>query len=125
MVSITDLLDEYEAMRRAARTPEEPPARQRLVRDVMSSNAYTIHDGTGVEEALAELTRRNVKRLMVVGDRGELVGIVTAIDLLRACPSLPRQCSPALAKVPPGRFSGQPHPVHGQGHLGVQGRLSA
>ena len=89
----------------------------------MSSGAYTIPDGAGVEEALAELTRRNVKRLMVVGDRGQLVGIITAIDLLRACPELPRRSGPALAEAHPCRFHGQS--ATGEARLQDGERLSA
>jgi len=101
MVSITDLMHEYRSMLRAAEEAGGPPSRPRLVRDVMSPGAFTIPDSAGVEEALDELARRDVKRLMVVGDRGELVGVVTALDLLRACPALPRRSGPAVAEVAP------------------------
>lgn len=97
MVSITDLLHEHESMRRAAESPDESPRRPRLVADVMSPGAFTISDGATVDEALAELRRRGVKRLAVVDDRGALVGVVTALDLLRACSPPPRGISPAVA----------------------------
>ncbi|HYV45069.1 MAG TPA: CBS domain-containing protein [Myxococcaceae bacterium] len=97
MVSITDLLDEYERMRRMDDQTEESAPRPRLVSDVMSPGAFTISDGATVDEALAELRRRQVKRLVVVGDRGALVGVVTALDLLRACPPPSRSSGPAVA----------------------------
>jgi CBS domain-containing protein len=54
-----------------------------LVRDVMTSPAVTVHARASVKEGLRLLDQHRVTALPVVGDHGELVGIVSEADLLR------------------------------------------
>ncbi|GAA3399298.1 CBS domain-containing protein [Cryptosporangium minutisporangium] len=52
-------------------------------RTLMTSPAVTIRPGASVVEAAALMERQHVKRLPVVDDTGELVGIVSRRDLVR------------------------------------------
>jgi len=57
-----------------------------LVRDRMTTNVITVSPETPIREALALMRRRHIRRLPVLQE-GELVGIVTWTDLMRAQPS--------------------------------------
>lgn len=53
-------------------------------KDVMTSPVQTLNIKTGVRDALKRMVRDNLKRLPVVDDSGELMGIVSRVDVLRA-----------------------------------------
>lgn len=55
-----------------------------LARDIMTSPVVTINVKTNVADALAQMVKRDIKRLPVVDDDGRLMGIVSRIDVLRA-----------------------------------------
>lgn len=46
---------------------------------------YTCHEDSTLKEAAKLLDERNISSLVVVGDEGELSGIITRSDLVRAC----------------------------------------
>ena len=46
---------------------------------------YTCHENSSLREAAKLLDQRNISSLVVVGDEGELCGIITRFDLVRAC----------------------------------------
>lgn len=50
--------------------------------DIMVANIVTIKESTGVFEAIQIMTSNGVRRLPVVDDEGELVGIMALDDLL-------------------------------------------
>ena len=54
------------------------------VRHVMSSPALTVHAAAPVAMAARQMILRHVHRLVVVGDDGRPVGVVTPLDLLRS-----------------------------------------
>lgn len=54
------------------------------VRHLMSSPAVTVHAHTTVRWAAHEMTSRHIHRLVVVGDDGAPIGVVTPLDLLRS-----------------------------------------
>lgn len=54
------------------------------VEDVMTSNPLTLAQTSGIEEAVARLSERGVRRAPVVDEEGNLVGIVSTDDLLPA-----------------------------------------
>jgi CBS domain-containing protein len=54
-----------------------------LVRDVMSP-ALVLREGDAIEHAAEMFVAKGVHRAPVVGASGELIGIVSAFDLLRA-----------------------------------------
>ncbi len=58
-----------------------------LVKDRMSKPPVTIRDNVGVEDALRLMHSENVRRLPVLSKRGEMVGIVSELDLLKVSPS--------------------------------------
>jgi CBS domain-containing protein len=53
-------------------------------KDIMTTPVVTINVKTRVAEALAQMVKRDIKRLPVVDDDGRLMGIVSRIDVLRA-----------------------------------------
>lgn len=58
-----------------------------LVRERMSSRPVTIRANCTITEALRVMREKQVRRLPVLNDRGDLVGIVSEKDLLYASPS--------------------------------------
>ncbi|MFN7972620.1 MAG: CBS domain-containing protein [Acidobacteriota bacterium] len=55
----------------------------RTVRDVMTPIALTISEGTSVAEAAGVMNQEGLHRLPVVDADGKIVGILSAMDLLR------------------------------------------
>ena len=51
------------------------------VGEVMSKALYTVHQDAPVREAVRLMARRGVRRLPVVDDKGDVVGVVAADDL--------------------------------------------
>lgn len=58
-----------------------PPAAV-TVGDAMSSRLLTVHQDNGIEFALREMRRVGVRRAPVVGDAGELVGVLSIDDVI-------------------------------------------
>ncbi|MCB0047136.1 MAG: CBS domain-containing protein [Caldilineaceae bacterium] len=58
-----------------------------LVRDKMSAPAQTIRPDTPFQDAVKLMREHNYRRLPVVNDKNELIGIVSERDLLHASPS--------------------------------------
>ena len=58
-----------------------------FVGERMSHPVITVHKEMPIQEALQMMRTEHIRRLPVVGPRGELVGIVTEKDLLNASPS--------------------------------------
>jgi acetoin utilization protein AcuB len=58
-----------------------------LVGERMSKPVITIRPETPMPEALDLMHKEHIRRLPVVNKRGELVGIITEADLLKASPS--------------------------------------
>jgi CBS domain-containing protein len=52
------------------------------VADAMSSKLLTVKEDNGIEFALREMRRHGVRRLPVVGESGELVGVLTIDDVI-------------------------------------------
>ena len=52
------------------------------VGDIMPRNLATVKESTGVFETLQHMRARAIRRMPVVDDGGNLVGIVTLDDLL-------------------------------------------
>lgn len=62
------------------------PRRGRLVHEVMSNRLVTARPGMSLAEAYDLMTENEVRRLPVLD--GELVGIITLSDIMRAAPDL-------------------------------------
>ncbi len=54
-----------------------------LVGEVMSTEVQTIHEGVEIEDALATMRAKAVRRLPVVGGNGKLLGVISLDDVLR------------------------------------------
>lgn len=54
----------------------------------MSSNLITVNKGQTISETVSCMTEHSIRRLPVVGDKGELVGIVSKQDIFNAMPSI-------------------------------------
>ena len=58
-----------------------------LVRDRMSRNPITTYPAATVPDASQVMRGSKVRQLPVLNDKGQLVGIVSLVDLLRVSPS--------------------------------------
>jgi acetoin utilization protein AcuB len=58
-----------------------------LIGERMSHPVITIHPDTPMQEALRIMRQEHIRRLPVVNKRGQLVGIVSEMDLMEAAPS--------------------------------------
>jgi predicted transcriptional regulator len=54
------------------------------VRHLMTTPAVTIHATATVRHAAERMLEREIHRLVVVGDDGQPIGVVTTLDLLRS-----------------------------------------
>src|SRR5262249_54547456 len=55
----------------------------RTVSDVMTPNPVTIGSGASLSDAARLMGKKNLKRLPVVNDHKELVGVLSRFDILR------------------------------------------
>lgn len=63
---------------------QSPLTEVELVSELMSTPVVTVPETGSVQEAARIMTRKGLKRLAVLNHNGELVGIVTRADLIRA-----------------------------------------
>lgn len=87
VVSEADLIrDSVPPDIRAHLLPHEDAARTpaRLVSEVMSNHAVTVHETTDQAEAAELMTSTSIKGLPVVDDEHRVVGIVSRSDVIRA-----------------------------------------
>ncbi|MDN7024634.1 CBS domain-containing protein [Methanoculleus sp. FWC-SCC1] len=52
-------------------------------RDIMSGDLVTFSEGTGIYQAIEQMTRRGIRRMPITGRDGRLVGIITLDDIIR------------------------------------------
>lgn len=69
-------------------------------RDVMTRHVHTIDGDTDVAASIRLMVAHNVKRLPVVNQAKELVGIVSRADVLRAIAALPQPAPHAERELP-------------------------
>jgi nucleotide-binding universal stress UspA family protein/CBS-domain-containing membrane protein len=67
----------------------------KTARDVMTHPVYTVEVEADLMAAIRLMARRRVKRLPVVDGEGELIGILSRADVLRALAALPEPTMPA------------------------------
>ncbi|MHC1711255.1 MAG: DUF190 domain-containing protein [Solidesulfovibrio sp.] len=72
-----------------------------LARDVMSAPVTTLHVAMRIKDALGRMTANNCKRLPVLDDTDELVGIVSRVDVLRAIGNVASKAE-TLPELAPG-----------------------
>jgi CBS-domain-containing membrane protein/nucleotide-binding universal stress UspA family protein len=68
---------------------------RKTARDVMTRSVRTVGADLDLDGAIRLMAERRVKRLPVVDQRGELVGIVSRADVLRAVAALPEPAEPS------------------------------
>jgi predicted transcriptional regulator len=64
--------------------PERPRGAARSVRDLMTPGILTLRDSDLAMNAVRLMVREDVHRIVILDDAGELAGIVTPSDVLRA-----------------------------------------
>ncbi len=90
--------------------PQEALAEERTrlagltARDVMTAPARTVVERASLREAAETMTKKGLKRLPVVDADGELIGIVSRVDILRAASNLPPAAAEALPRFSAGLF---------------------
>jgi CBS domain-containing protein len=57
------------------------------VKDIMTPDPFTVTSEISVVDARAEMSRRNIRHLLVVDEGGLLIGIVTDRDIRSSLPS--------------------------------------
>lgn len=86
ILSRSDLVDgERVAAVRAALDPPRPLG----AGDLMTPGFAVVHESDPADEAIEALATQSAHRVLVLDDRGAIVGLVTAGDLLRALVPLP------------------------------------
>jgi nucleotide-binding universal stress UspA family protein/CBS domain containing-hemolysin-like protein len=73
---------------------------RKLARDVMTHHVHTIDVEADVSSAIRLMASHRVKRLPVVDREGELVGILTRADVLRALAALPEPAPHEAHELP-------------------------
>ena len=65
------------------------------VRHLMSAPAITVHAGTSPERAAELMVTSHIHRVVVVDDEDALIGVLSALDLLRLIPGAERWLPPS------------------------------
>ena len=65
--------------------------------EVMTTPVVTISEDASIEEAARVMSKKHIKKLVVVRD-GELVGIITSSDLVRVAPQMTKLLDELLKK---------------------------
>jgi len=73
-------------------------------REVMTAPAKTVGERASLREAAEAMAKKGLKRLPVVDADGELIGIVSRADILRAASDLPPAAAEALPRFSAGLF---------------------
>ncbi len=69
------------------------------LRDIMSRDVETVSDGADAADALEVMLEKRIGSLPVVGEEGQLLGVVTETDFLRLAHSLLTRGSDAAEEV--------------------------
>lgn len=72
-----------------------------LVREIMTSPAYSVHEGTNLEEVLKLMATARVTCLPVVDDAERVVGVISEADLLKVDLQPDPRAHVRLARQPP------------------------
>lgn len=78
VLSITDVL--IHQREHQGRGPDGPP---RLVHEIMTPAVFTVRPDTPAQQVSDQMVALNVHRLFVVDDAEVVVGVISALDILR------------------------------------------
>lgn len=90
VISLTDLTQNYGGANES-----------RLVRDVMTPEVLAARPREPLERAIQRMAFEGVHRLVVLDDDGQLVGMLTSMDVLRELAGFRRQPPRSDAVAPP------------------------
>ena len=79
IVSKTDLL----SAKNRATDSDDPERLPETVDQIMMPFVFALHEGASVSQAAGLMAAEGVHRILVVSPRGELVGLLSALDVLR------------------------------------------
>ena len=99
--AIEGIISERDIVRAASTSG--PTALDGAVGSVMSTDVVTCSAGDGVDRLMALMTERRIRHLPVVDERGQLAGIVSIGDVVKARLSELEQENHALAEYLTGR----------------------
>jgi len=99
--AIEGIISERDIVRAASQSG--PGALDGSVGSVMSTDVVTCSAGDGVDRLMALMTERRIRHLPVVDERGQLTGIVSIGDVVKARLSELEQENHALAEYITGR----------------------
>lgn len=60
-----------------------------IVADCMTDGAFACHADDPIKECMRQMSRHQIRRLLVVNDRGQVIGIVSQSDLARHAGTYP------------------------------------
>lgn len=98
------LLEDEENPEEDVESGEDPDAlrltevRTARVDEVMTPLVHAIHPEQSAAEAAARMLRHRIHRLIVVSDDLKVLGIISAMDLLKACPGVEMELDEGEAK---------------------------
>lgn len=78
-----------------------PEHEGRPVRDAMTPEVLAVHPEDSVERAVHLMVFEGVHRLFVTDANGQLVGVVTSMDVLRELAGIPKHSPRVMAVAPP------------------------
>jgi CBS domain-containing protein len=99
--AIEGIISERDIVRAASTSG--PTALEGSVGSVMSTDVVTCSAGDGVDRLMALMTERRIRHLPVVDERGQLAGIVSIGDVVKARLSELEQENHALSEYLTGR----------------------
>jgi CBS domain-containing protein len=68
---------------------DEAYTQSATVADCMSEGAYACHANDPIVECMRQMSRHRVRRLPVVNDRGQVIGVISQSDLARHAGAYP------------------------------------
>jgi CBS domain-containing protein len=86
-------------------TAEGIDASKVLIEDIMSSPLITVPSNSTVKEVSEAMRTYKVRKMVVMDERGALVGLVTSVELAKWCSAQSNYTDPAmnaLAELKPG-----------------------
>ncbi len=90
MLSMTDLVEVY-----------GPSQGSRQVREVMTPELLAVAPEDPIERAIDLMAFEGIYRVLVLDRDGQLVGVLTAMDVLRELAGYPREQPRVIAVAPP------------------------
>jgi CBS domain-containing protein len=82
-VGVVTMKDVFKNVLLAEKNVHETP-----VRDIMSKPVLSVHPLKRIEKAAEAMSRHHVKRLAVMDDNKNIMGIITAMDIVSKIPEL-------------------------------------